>query len=407
MPKLTKPVVASLQPKEKEYIVWDADVKGLGVRVTPAGAKSYIVKGRIGRGRAAPVRKPTLGKCATLTLDEARDKARTWLSAARNGEDPDAERRKEAEAPTVARLARDYLERHAARKRTADQDRRKLERNILPRLGKKKKVADVTHRDIEDIHRALKATPYEANRNAALLSRMFELAVRWQWRPDNPVKGLERYHEEKRERFLSSDEIARLSEALRQYEAEATREGEAAGNANAIRLLMLTGARRGEVLSARWDQFDLKGGAWTKPSSHTKQKKEHRVPLSPPALQLLQEMSAKGRDASGYLFPGRTGGKTGHLTEIKKPWDRVRKLAGIEDVRLHDLRHTFASILVSGGASLPLIGALLGHTQPGTTARYAHLFDDPLREATAKVGAVYERAGNGGKGGSVVPLRKA
>ena len=157
-------------------------------------------------------------------------------------------------------------------------------------------------------------------------------------------------------------------------------------------MLLLTGARRGEVLSATWEMFDLENGVWTKPSSHTKQKKLHRVPLSPPALQLLQEIKNRGSD-SEYVFPSRLGAKRPHLTELKNSWKKVCELAGLEGVRIHDLRHSFASILVSGGASLPLIGALLGHTQVQTTQRYAHLMDDPLRRAVTSAGAVIEANG--------------
>ncbi len=164
--------------------------------------------------------------------------------------------------------------------------------------------------------------------------------------------------------------------------------------ADAIRLLMLTGARRSEVLSATWDAFDLDAGVWTKPSSHTKQKKPHRVPLSPPALQLLQKIRAREKHSSGYIFPSRARSKHPHLTELKKSWNRICQLAEIEGVRIHDLRHTYASILVSGGASLPIIGALLGHTQVQTTHRYAHLMDNPLREATTQVAAIIDRDGD-------------
>jgi integrase len=168
-----------------------------------------------------------------------------------------------------------------------------------------------------------------------------------------------------------------------------------------VRLLLLTGARRGEVLSATWDQFDLTAGIWTKPSSHTKQKKEHRVPLSAPARQLLAEIKAKNWKPSPYVFPGRAG--DGPMNEIKKSWAALCKATDLRGVRLHDLRHTYASVLASAGLSLPVIGALLGHTQPGTTARYAHLFDDPLRAATERAAAIVTGKGDTGE---VVPLER-
>jgi integrase len=254
-------------------------------------------------------------------------------------------------------------------------------------------VKDVTFSDIERLHRYLKNTPYAANRTVALISKMFALAIKWEWLDRNPAKGIERYPEEKRERFLRPDEINRLSQALIDHVTKAARPNEARKIADAIRLLMLTGARRSEVLSATWKMFDLKAGIWIKPSSHTKQKTKHRIPLSPPALQLLVEIKDRTADLK-YVFPSRRGSKHPHVTELKKAWAKICKLADLESVRIHDLRHTYASVLVSGGASLPLIGALLGHTQVQTTQRYAHLMDDPLREATARVGAVIEGNGN-------------
>ncbi len=227
-----------------------------------------------------------------------------------------------------------------------------------------------------------------------MLRKALNLSIRWGWVDRNVAIGTRRNQEERRNRYLSEDEIARLGRAIDRHPNRQS--------ANAIRLLMLTGARRGEVLSATWSQFDLEAGVWTKPSSHTKQNREHRVPLSAPATQLLSGM----RDEAGseYLFPNPKGG---HQVDIKRTWNALCREAGLVEVvddevdregnrvpilrnavRIHDLRHTYASLLASGGASLPLIGALLGHTQPATTARYAHLLDDPLRQATEKVGAL-------------------
>jgi integrase len=216
------------------------------------------------------------------------------------------------------------------------------------------------------------------------------------------VIGIERAPEQKRQRYLSPAEIIRLSAALADHPER--------GSANAVRLLLLTGARRGEVLSATWDQIDLAGGVWTKPAATTKQKRDHRIPLSAPALQLLVEMKA-GADTENerrtrceltpvpFLFPGKDGRPQG---DFKHFWAAVCRTAEIEGVRVHDLRHTHASILASLGLSLPIIGALLGHTQAATTHRYAHLMDDPLRAATDRLGAVVTGAGQ--TGGDVVPI---
>jgi integrase len=203
---------------------------------------------------------------------------------------------------------------------------------------------------------------------------MFGLAIRWGWRSDNPAKGIERNPEEKRHRYLAGDELGRLTAALAEHEDQQA--------ANIIRLLLLTGARRGEVQAAKWEQLDLTAGVWVKPGSTTKQKTLHRVPLSGPARQLLADLRVKAAKDAQYVFPGRGG--EGHRIEIKGDWAAICKAANISAARMHDLRHTYASVLASAGLSLPVIGALLGHSQPATTARYSHLFDDPLRVATER-----------------------
>jgi integrase len=204
---------------------------------------------------------------------------------------------------------------------------------------------------------------------------MFNLAIRRKWRADNPAVGVKRNFEDKRHRYLSPDEIARLVAALDGHPQRMS--------AAALRLLLLTGARRGEVLGATWDMFDLERGIWTKPSAHTKQRRLHRVPLSSPALELLRDL--RKRANGPYVFPGSRGLP---LREVKRTWASVCQTARLSDCRIHDLRHSFASILASSGASLPVIGRLLGHTQSATTDRYAHLFDEPLRIATEQVGLI-------------------
>ena len=199
-------------------------------------------------------------------------------------------------------------------------------------------------------------------------------------RTDNPCKGLQRNQEEKRSRYLSESELSQWVSALAAHSDQQV--------ANIFRLLLLTGARRGEVLALEWNQLDLEAGIWTKPSAHTKQKKEHRVPLSDAAVDLLHRIRHDSGAASRWVFPSGTG----HIVDPKKGWASVCKAAGISGLRMHDLRHSFASMLVSSGLSLPTIGALLGHTQPSTTHRYAHLADNPLREATQRVGRMVAAA---------------
>ena len=220
-----------------------------------------------------------------------------------------------------------------------------------------------------------------ANRGLALVSKMFSLAVQWELRTDNPCRGIPRNREVGRERYLSPIELSRLMAALAADRRQ--------DKANMVRRLLLTGARRGEVLQARWDEFDLVVGTWAKPASRTKQGRSHRIPLSAPARLILAEMQHAAAD-DRLLFPARRRGSS--QVNLSEFWREVCRAAGIEGVRLHDLRHSFASFLASGGLSLPVIGALLGHTQPATTARYSHLLDDPLRAATEKVGQIIESA---------------
>ena len=416
--KLTDTAVKDLPaPTSGNKITYDGEVKGFGVRVTKAGARAFILNYRSG-GRE---RRITIGSYPDWKTGPAREHAKNLKKRIDVGEDPMGDRHEERAAPTMDDLADRFEAEHLSKRRGATQTDYKsiLRLYIRPELGKLK-VADVRHADIERLHNRIgKTAPYRANRTVAVLSKMFSLAVKWEYRTDNPAKGIERQPEEKRERFLSPAEIERLAAVLLAHREKTT--------CNAIRLLLLTGARRGETLGARWDEFDLEAGVWVKPSAHTKTKKEHRVPLSAPALLLLTEMKAdaekrlaeenKHRSAKTkekkleFVFPGLDGKP---LQEPKRAWLSICKAAGLavevealnsrgkpvkntkgestmvwqSTVRLHDLRHTYAAILASAGLSLPIIGRLLGHTQAATTQRYAHLADDPLRAATERVGAI-------------------
>jgi integrase len=230
----------------------------------------------------------------------------------------------------------------------------------------------VTRRDVEMLHGSLKRTPYQANRVLSLLSTMFALAMEWKMADVNPARGITRYQEDKRERWLSLPELQRLEAALRTYPDQTA--------ADAIRLLIVTGSRESEVLTAEWSQFDLSRGIWTKPSHHTKQKKIEHVPLSGVALSILANLRARSLPGP-YLFPGANGNRP--RCTIRRTWLFCLRQAGLATampkIRIHDLRHTFASHLVSSGQSLHLVGKLLGHTLPSTTARYAHVDDAALR----------------------------
>ena len=351
------------RPTEGYSIIWDEQVKGFGVRFTP-GSTAFIYNYRTRGGRQ---RRYKIGYAPDFSVDAARDEARDLAVQVSKGHDPLAHNQAERGAPTFKDLADYYIEKHLPKKRSAKTDEFAIEALLDKHKLGMRKVAEITFNDIDALHHKItkEGYPYRANRVVALLSKMFTLAIKKGWRTDNPAKGVERNEEIPRERYLSGDELARLTKILDAWPDQRT--------ANAIRLLLYTGARRGEVLGATWDQFDLSNTTWTKPSSHTKTKKVHTVPLSDAAFAVLSKMQderVKSDRMSPYLFPGRSAD---HRVDLKKPWPAICKQAGITGLRIHDLRHSFASVLVAGGASLPMIGKLLGHTQVSTTQRYAHL----------------------------------
>ncbi len=393
--KLTKTFIDSLDPAtaERDHVYWDTSMPGFGIRVKPPATMSYVIQYRT----AGQSRRMALGKHGRITLEGARKEAKKYLGQVTVGQDPARERAEQRAAPTIRELATDYLERHAVLKKrptSVRDDRSMLDRLILPKLGSRK-VNAVTRRDIEGITNSLGTTPYTSNRVRALLSKMFSLAVGWGWRSDNPVVGVAPFPETARERWLRLDEIDRLFAALDAHTNQSY--------ANAIRLLLLTGARRSEVLRAEWTQFDLDNGLWTKPAHTTNQSRLHHVPLSSDALTLLRAMRAATDGAPRYLFPGRPLRQVNKdrplqqgerpLQGIRRFWHEVRSAAGLDGVRLHDLRHTFASHIVSDGASLPIVGQLMGHTQAATTARYAHLAVEALRAASDAFGAKIKHKG--------------
>lgn len=388
-------------PAKGNRVYYDGEdgVKGFGVRVTAAGARSFILTYWTKGGRQ---RRITIGTVGNWTTGSARIEARRLKRMIDEGGDPLGDIEAEREAPTVAdlcvRFADEYLPRN--RPGTVLNYTILLDRYIRPHFGLHTKVAEVRFEDIDALHRKITraGSPYAANRTVAVLSRMFNLAIRWGMRADNPVRGIERNPENKRKRYLSGEELGRLTTALAAHADQDI--------ANIFRLLLLTGARRGEVLTMRWADVDPTEGIWSKPGATTKQATDHVVPLSAPARQLLSELrerqTAKKKVLPEYVFPG--AGSTGHVVSIKKAWKALCQSADISGLRIHDLRHSFASQLASGGASLPLIGSLLGHTQPSTTARYSHLFVDPQRAAVEKVAAIITAAGNGGTTTEPTPL---
>lgn len=349
---------------------WDTVIPGFGVRVYPSGRKAFILRFRVnGRKRLL-----TIGTYGPMTLEEARTQARKRVGEVADGGDPVEQRKKARQGETVKALCDAYLERHASRKKSAKDDRRRIDQHILP-LWSNRKADNITRVDVAALHTKIgQKAPYEANRTIALLSKMFELGRRWGFVPANaanPARGIDKFREQKRDRWVTPEELPRLAEAI-------------AHDANlyvraAIWLYLLTGVRKTELLKARWDDVDFIRCQLR--LSETKAGRIHYVPLSPPAVTLLQTLPRQKDNP--YLLPS-TKMPGYHLVNIEKPWRRVRKAAEVEDVRLHDLRRTVGSWLAQAGNSLPLIGRVLNHSNPSTTAIYARLGDDPARQALAE-----------------------
>jgi integrase len=350
----------------------------------------YVLQYRVGTGRGAPLRKLTIGRHGSpWTPETARAEAKRLLGMVEGGADPAADRIARKEAPTIAELAERFLAEHVEAKRkasTALEYRRLLDRVILPALGRRKAI-DVIRHDIAKLHHGLRETPYQANRLLAVLSKMFNLAERWGLRPDgsNPCRHVEKFGERKRERMLSPAELARLGDAIATYDGSPYAVA-------AVKLLVFTGARLGEVLGLRWDWIDFERGEARLPDSKTGAKTLH---LPPPALAVLATLPRL--DGNAHVIAGAKSGAA--LVNLEKPWRAIRAVAKLDDVRLHDLRHAFASVAASSGMGLPIIGKMLGHSQPATTARYAHLASDPVKAAAATVAGRIADAMRGGDAG--------
>jgi integrase len=395
MPKLTKRTVDALKPRRGgDLVVFDSELSGFGVRIKPSGRKSYLIQYRNAGGRS---RRLTIAGHGRMTADEARDEAKQLLAAAPRGEDPAEERHRALRAPTIAQLAALYLERHARpRKKTAIADESMLRRYVLPAFGSQK-VEAITRADVARLHHELADKPLAANRVLALISVMFNLAESWGLRPQasNPCRHLKRYSERKRERFLSAEEIQRLGAAL--VESQGVEHPSALA---AIRLLLLTGARKSEILTLKWEEVDLERYALRLPDSKTGAKV---IALGGPAAALLARLDRC--EGNPYVCWGNSAGS--HFIGLQHAWQRIRRRAQLPAVRLHDMRHAYASFGAASGLGLPILGALLGHKTPATTARYAHLANDPLRAAADRIAGEIAAALDGRPLAEVLPLKTA
>ena len=373
MTKITKRLIDSLSVQDKDYFIWDSEVSGFGLRIFATGRKSYLIQYRVGNR----TRRMTIGAHGVLTPDEARKEARALLVNVAKGGNPSEEKRLYRHAPTVEalcdRFMKDYVP-SACKISTQKEYRRNVDLFIIPSLGKLK-IKDVKRADISKFHQSLKNTRYQANRALGVLSKIFNLAEEWGLRLDgsNPCRHVKKYKEEKRERYLPPKELSLLGKTLRKCEEENT---ESTYVIAALRLLLLTGCRLGEIQTLKWDY--IQGNSLKLPDSKTGAKK---VYLGEAALEILSNIERV--ENNPYVIVGNKEGH--HITDMQKPWRRIRTLANLEGVRMHDFRHTFASGAVSGGESLHMTGKLLGHSQPQTTARYAHLADDPVHNAAERV----------------------
>ena len=385
MAKLTKQRVdAALRkpPASGESYVWDREIPGFGLRIRPSGASAYVLLYRFA-GRS---RRMTLGSGRVLTPDEARKLARQALAAVAAGRDPAAERkqaRQKRPAVTFADVADRWLVEHAnTRLKPSSLARAQglLDHHVLPALGRLR-IEDLERAHVARLHHAMRKNPVSANRARALVSAICNFAERVGLRPvgTNPCRHVKPFPEEKRRRFLSSEELARLGDALDHLEREGTGPCDRQAAA-AIRLLLLTGARAGEILSLRWEYVDLERGVLRLPTSKTGAKEIQLGPAARAVLTGLREQA----EAEGYVIPGRVAGEP--LKGLHRIWKRLLRSAAVDEtVRLHDLRRTAASAGASAGLALETVGQLLGHRQANTTKGYAYLFDEARREAAERM----------------------
>ena len=373
--KLTKTILDKLQTKSKEYFIWDDVLKGFGVRISPHGKKTFIVQYRHNK-RTQRVR---IGHYGSSTVFEARRDARILLGEIAKGRSPAKHLRENRNSPTLAFVADRFMREHVQvrLKPTTQSDyKHNLKAYILPVLGVRQ-VSSINHQDVHDLHQKMSKTPIQANRTVSVLSKIFNMSEKWGYRQNssNPCTQIERYKEVRRHRFLDQQELSQLWDALEAFEQNRMISFYAV---QAFRLLILTGCRLGEIRTLKWEY--VKGNRVEFPDTKTGYK---RVPFNRDAMLVLSRITKQANNP--YVICGSVEGQP--IINLQKSWRRVRTRAGLDDVRIHDLRHTFASHAVMNGTPLAIVSKLLGHSQIATTMRYAHLADAELLEATNNVGS--------------------
>jgi integrase len=385
--KLTKRLVENILPQSVDVIIRDSELQGFRLKVTPSGKRIYMLYYRNAEGRQ---RKPAIGEHGKITCEQARVIAKQWLGEVAKGDDPSLKKQNSYKVLSVAELAEKYLKLHAIHKKISSQegDIHHLKKHILPKIGSNK-VDGITKNDIARLHTAMSNTPISANRSLALLKTMFKLGIEWGdiTHGINPAMGVKPFKEHSKERFLSVDELKVLGDVLSECEQTQTEDAKVI---LALRLLIFTACRKNEILTLQWDWVDFQKGCINFPDSKTGKK---TVYINAPALELLS--NAPRIEGNPFVITGSDG--LGHWVNLQKPWNRIRTLAKIKDVRLHDLRHSFASSAAAGGMSLYMISKLLAHKNQATTERYAHLLGDPVQQASNQVGEHLKAVMNGKK----------
>ena len=370
--KLTKRAVDALEVEGKDAVFWDRDLAGFGVRVHPTGRMVYVVQTR---GPGGPKR-VTLGQHGELSTDEARKRAVPVIDRIKRGEAPTP--KPSEPALTVADLAERFMRVHVEthlKPSTIASYRFLLKNHILPALGGME-IEQVGRAQASALHHSLRGAPTTANKTVGVLSRMFSLAETWELLPpgNNPCRAVRPYRTRRRERFLTDEEFRRLGMTLKDADGSVWAPAIAA-----IRLLMLTGCRKSEILNLHWDDIDHTAGELRLRDAKTGPR---MVPLTTPALRVLDGIERL--PGNPWVFLGQNG--AGRPLNLTPYWERIRARAGLDDLRIHDLRHSYASRALALGEGLSAIGKLLGHSKVSTTARYAHLMRDAEKAAAARVG---------------------
>jgi integrase len=425
--KINKRAVDALKPHSegKAKYVWDTEVKGFAVRVGkpssrhPKGKRSYVFFYRNSYNKE---RWPKIGDVGAITPDQARSIAKEWAFMVAKGEDPQADREEKRRAISMGDFEEHYFDQYAndrKRPRSIKSDRTLFRLHVQPRLSGKA-MEEITPNHVQDLHHAMKKTPGAANRTLALLSKCFNLAEKWGYRPShsNPCTHVEKYPEHEKGIYLDDEQLTRLGEVMSEEENKVTRGGRdiivQRSIVAAIRLLIFCGARSDEMLSLKWEQVDFDEECLRLTALNTKEKKPKTIHLAPAALVAIKDLQEKQKadlkeglekSDSPFVFRGRRHGK--HLVNLRKPWYRIRAKAQLpEGTRIHDLRHSFASMGLKSGMSLPMIGTLLGHTQAQTTLRYAHLAKTPAKNAAKKVGNTIDALMSGKPSAEIIELKK-